>query len=77
MGVSINLGTILRMVGVRLISFANCLIKRHLIRHLIGHICYDQLFIMRQDIRYKYILVPYKYILIRQADRSRIRISQV
>ena len=43
----------------------------------LGDQCYDQLFIMRQDIRYKYILVSYKYILIRLADRSRIRISQV
>ena len=35
-------------------------------RHWIStHICYDQLFIMRQDIRYKFILVLYKYILIR------------
>ena len=32
-------------------------------------LCSDQLFIMRLDIRYKDIHIPYKYILIRLADR--------
>ena len=31
-------------------------------------LCSDQLFIMRLDIRYKDILIPYNYILIRLAD---------
>ena len=34
-------------------------------RHVL---CFDQLFIMRLDIRYKDILIPYRYILIRLVD---------